>query len=158
MISITMDFDRDVLDAVAQTVSDAPRAMQRALGLIARGPVAVDLLRDLMFIPSKPRYPLVWTSDRQRKFVMSKLRREGKIPYQREGKHARGWTIVPLSDGIAVQNRVPGSEFVYGPFPFRQRMHGITGWPFAPTVIARYEPKFQDAIIDAWLRYNGVKR
>lgn len=161
MIDVELQVDLDVADAFAETAVNAPSAVRRIAGQVARGDVAQAMINELAFIPGKPRYPLAWTSDRQRKAVIMKLKREGRLGRSRTGKHARAWRVVVIDAAvgqIALQNNEPGTAFIYGPFPFRQRMHGETGWPFMPVIVTRYQPKLQDALIDGWLKYNGVSR
>lgn len=52
-----------------------------------------QLLRQLRQEPGKPHYPIRWTSERQRKYVMAKLRRMGQIPYQRTGALVAAWEV-----------------------------------------------------------------
>ncbi len=165
MIDVEMAVDLDVADAFAKTAQESPSAVRRIAGQVARGDTAKDMLAELAFIPAKPRYPLHWTGpnngQRQRRFVIAKLKRDGKLGNSRTGKHARAFRVVVIDAAIAqlaLQNSEPGTSFIYGPYPFRQRMHGETGWPFMPVIVTRYEPKFQDELIDGWLKYNGVKR
>lgn len=85
-----------------------------------------------------------WTSERQRRYVMAKLRREGNIPYQRSHQYAGGWHVTgdyangltsidvwhdpyPGDDGEDVVQFVGGSR--------QQGFHQDTGWPNANEVL-----------------------
>jgi len=43
--------------------------------------------------PGRPRYPIRWTSERQRRFVMAKLTRENNLPYRRTGALVKAWDV-----------------------------------------------------------------
>ena len=60
--------------------------------------------------------PVNWDSERQRKFVMAKLRLEDNIPYQRQGDYVNSWSIesAPSGNGNLLKNTAPGSLFISG--------------------------------------------
>lgn len=82
-----------------------------------------------------------WTSERQRKFVMAKLRRENNLPYQRTGGLGKSWSVatetVEGTFKVIVQTSADIAKYVVGSLDFRsrnnamrpmQRMHQDTGW------------------------------
>ena len=84
-------------------------------------------------------YPLDWQSDKQRRYVMAKLRRENNLPYRRTGEHTRAWEFVYKADAngagvLTLRNRKKASRFIFGGFrpgnTFQQRMHK-PNWPNA---------------------------
>ena len=95
---------------------------------------SLAIARDtLTKLPGSPRYPLRWKSDKQRKFVMAKLRRMGGPPYMRSGRIRRGWKseINPGEVLIVNEARDPESGKFYGEYVFgkdQQPFHKDTGW------------------------------
>ena len=75
------------------------------------GDEIADLMLDLqneMKEEGKPvTYPIQWDSERQRRYVISKLRAEGNLPYKRTGKYQRGWRITRLANGYQLSNKHP---------------------------------------------------
>lgn len=82
-------------------------------------------------------YPLEWTSDRQRKYVMAKLRREGNLPYRRSHEFVRQWHVRgDYTNGltsIVVYHDSDIEQYVTG--RRRQEFHRITGWPSSGDVL-----------------------
>lgn len=114
------------------------------------------------FAPLTPiRYPIPWTSEKQRRFVMAKLRREG-LPYRRTGKAQTSWVYKFISDGsgggrfeLASDN--PYARYLYGALrprgKYRQRMfNGI--WPTASDgrdiviegTVGQLRPRYDEAL------------
>src|SRR5258707_2864160 len=118
------------LDGYAQVVNEE--------STIAFEQIHPTFLGELKTQPGKVVYPIAWTSDRQRKFVMAKLRAENNLPYQRTGNLANSWEVTKSGSGVqitvVVQNKNPAAKFVYGslaksnPGRFQQRFHVNTGW------------------------------
>jgi hypothetical protein len=86
--------------------------------------------------PGQPRYPIRWTSEKQRRYVMAKLRREGNLPYQRTHALVRGWQVPKYIDVrggyLSVKHAWGKIGYVVGnPAQpgWQQRFHMITGWP-----------------------------
>ncbi len=110
--------------------------------------------RTLQFLPGKPKYPIRWASDRQRRYVMAMLRKQGKIPYKRSGKLARGWQVLSAFDAktdggsLTVDNPASIAKYVYG--PEQQPFHQDTGWPdFAEWVDQERERAVND-LMGVW--------
>ena len=101
-------------------------------------PVTARLLDQLRVTPPRPRYPLRWTSERQRRFVMAKLREQGDLPYRRTGAYAGGYRIdariAPRRGSVTLRNETPYAPFVGGRLDtgaWQQGFHVDTGWPTA---------------------------
>lgn len=123
--------------------------------------VQPHLLDELTHIPGSPVYPIRWTSEKQRRFVMAKLRRENNLPYQRTGQLAAGWEVlfVETKDGFDMKTRHadPVAKFVYGSFDrrrqFKQRFHSDTGWPDAAATVDFWNEAFVEGYTDRFNRY-----
>lgn len=146
--------DSDVVKATIQTARTAGQLM---VGQYRRAmqPVRRNFLRAIRNAPpplSDANYPLRWKSERQRRYVMAKLRRENNLPYQRTDELVDGWEVTiqaNLSEGaLIVENKTPHARYVQG--DDAQPMHLDNGWPQAALLIAEYDEIATDALIDAW--------
>jgi len=61
-------------------------------------------------------YPVKWDSEKQRRFVMAKLRLEDNLPYQRTGDYVNNWSIQPTENGLGnvLKNSTPGALYISG--------------------------------------------
>jgi hypothetical protein len=157
MFDVSVVLDLDVLTAVQEKARQARPRMRRELGIIARGQTAQLIIRELSTEPGKPRYPIRWKSQRQRRFVMALLRRIGQADtgYVRTHRLSRGWTIVlddiTASTGVfRVVNKAPETRYVQG--DDAQPYHLDSGWPQAAPIIRKYEDALQSEVISAWYR------
>lgn len=70
-----------------------------------------DSLTDVqseMKVAGKPvTYPIQWDSEKQRRYVMWKLSKEGNLPYKRTGAYQAGWRLEKMVDGYALSNKHP---------------------------------------------------
>lgn len=84
----------------------------------------------------KPTYPIEWDSEKQKKFVLAKLRKEHNLPYRRTGKTQRGWTLTSLEDGYRLANEEPAAFFVYGDMFKRKSQSRIHAgrWPLTKVI------------------------
>ncbi len=157
-IELNFEFDTDIVDAVQDAIKAAPKTMQTFIQKSLPHGAVAELQRE----PSKPSYPLKWRSEKQRRFVMAKLRKANNLPYRRTGKLRGGWKLVTVisrdSITVALGNDVPYAGFVTGGivsagvnatlFTVRQPM--FPHWPDAREVWARHTATFEDQLIQAW--------
>lgn len=94
MKRIPKQLERATLPALQSTVEEIKRIMQRA-GLLVR-------------------YPINWDSQKQKRFVIAKLRRENNLPYQRSGAHSAGWFSESVANGYTLSNIGNKAVFLYG--------------------------------------------
>lgn len=98
-----------------------------------------QLLDDLRRQPGAVKYPILWTSERQRKAYFATNGFGNGIPYKRTGRMSRGWYAWARRSGnrfeMTIANSTPGARFVYGDIRPRadkkdpqQRFHRNTGW------------------------------
>ena len=164
MIAIEVRTDTDILDAIGDTMRKSPGLMRTAYKRnIAR--LRPRILNELRKQPGKPKYPLAWTSERQRRFVMAKLRQEGNLPYRRTGKLLAAYDVEVIDDGQAggilrVVNPTPSARFVVG--DNAQRFHLATGWVQVAPVVAKYREIAEEELIQTWFTvsdpFAGVQR
>lgn len=150
MIKITQTTS-GVFDAIEDMLDDIPDGTA-ALYVDTVEESRPFLLDELRATPPKRSYPsdypLEWTSDRQRKAVMAKLREQDNFPFQRSGALQDAWQVFADIDGagsatIIVQNTKDYARYVVGSLAqdtvaasrFQQRFHAITGWPLASETV-----------------------
>lgn len=78
------------------------------------------------------KYPIMWTTEKQRKAFFASDGFGRGIPTRRTGKVSQGWKVTFKDKVIKLYNRVPYARYVYGGFDSRtenqQRFHRNTGW------------------------------
>lgn len=151
MIRVNVQIDADVLDAIADAALRSPKLMQVAFNRQTTR-LRRRILDELTTEPPKPTYPLRWRSERQRRFVMAKLREEGNLPYQRTGALLDGYAVRFVAEGnggaLQITNDTPYAEYVVG--DSAQPFHLDNGWVQVADVVAQYEPIVEEALIQTW--------
>lgn len=159
-IKLDFQFDDDVIVALQDAIAAAPRTMNKWLQRSLPHNMVTELQRE----PARPRYPLKWRSDKQRKFVMAKLRKAGNLPYRRTGKLRKGWKLKTIITntviGFELANETPYAPFVVGALPVtpdsvRQPM--FPQWPDAEAVWLKHVVTFEDQAIEVWLMITEVR-
>jgi hypothetical protein len=141
----------DVLDAIDDAARQSPKLMQTAFRRATKR-LRSRMLADLRKTPGRPHYPLRWKSDKQRRFVMAKLRAEGNLPYQRTGKLEAGWYVEfePDASGglFVVGNDAAYARYVVG--DDAQPFHLQTGWVQGADVVSDYRVEAEEVLIQTW--------
>lgn len=103
--------------------------------------------------PGRPRYPLAWASEKQRRYVMAKLRRQGNLPYRRTHGLVKAWEAVgainPDGGTITAHNPAGMAGYVYAPF-FQQPFHAVTGWMDVTPRFILMRTELSDRLITDW--------
>jgi len=130
------------------------RAVAKQVERVIAPAVERRMNRTLQLLPGKPKYPIRWASDKQRRYVMAKLRERNNLPYRRTGKLARGWQVLSAFDAksdsgtLTVENPASIAKYIYG--PEQQPFHQDTGWPdFAKWVEQEQERAVND-LMGVW--------
>lgn len=113
---------------------------------------SVALAREKYKYPSKPKYPLRWKSDKQRKYVMARLRKEDNLPYRRTNNMAETWDYSRKGQYQATiynEAKDPLTGRFIAPFligAWQQPFHADTGWQKRSTSIEKaiVKPVFED--------------
>ena len=113
---------------------------------------SVALAKEKYKAPSKPNYPLRWKSDKQRKYVMARLRKEDNLPYQRTNKLVEMWDYSRKGQYQATifnDAKDPLTGRFYAPFvisTWQQPFHADTGWQKRSASVERsiVKPIFED--------------
>lgn len=94
---------------------------------------SIERAKDAYAAPSSPKYPLRWKSDKQRRYVMARLRKENNLPYRRRGRLENAWSGSSTIKEVVIANTARDSltgafiaPFVIG--NFQQPFHADTGW------------------------------
>lgn len=78
---------------------------------------------------ARPSYPIQWDSDKQRRYVMAKLRAMNNIPYHRTGSQRR-WELVKLDKGYRFEHPSPHAVYLWGDFQGARQSRIHEGrWP-----------------------------
>jgi hypothetical protein len=151
MYRVTWNIDDDVLDALQTQMDKLPALTQGGVKLIANR-LRARVRKDLGTQPGKPKYPIRWKSERQRRAFFATDGFGGGIPTRRSGALARGWQVEFTGTGtvgtVEIYNDVPYTRFVQG--NDAQPFHLDTGWPQAAPRMAVYEDLFTDQLIELW--------
>lgn len=88
-------------------------------------------------VPGPVKYPIQWTSEKQRKAFFATDGFGKGIPYRRTGQLPADWRVELAVHGggasVSIVNRNPAAPFVYG--RWKQQFHTNTGWPDARPII-----------------------
>jgi hypothetical protein len=116
-----------------------------------------QMLQELQTYPGRVKYPIQWTSDRQRRAFFASNGFGAGIPYRRTNALARGWNIQAHRKGdgrtdIVIDNYAKYARFVVGTLsgnPQRatvpmQRFHRNTGWFPAGQTVAFWVQAWQE--------------
>lgn len=128
-------------------------AYKRAVGRL-RQQITEELSRE----PGKWAGKRRWKSERQRRFVMAKLRRDNNLPYQRSHRLSKSWTtdLVTGTEGgvFTVENDTPYMRFVQG--DDAQPMHLDSGWPQEGVIISKYRELAEEILIQTWFTVADI--
>ncbi len=165
MIGVEMDVSVavDILDALKDAARTLPAKTRTAYRRNV-GRLRSRLLARLQVKPNKPTYPLRWKSERQRRYVMAKLREEGNLPYQRTDKLLNSYELElveePTSAILRLVNTDPKARFVVG--DDAQPFHLDTGWVQMAPVVADGREEAEDLLIETYFtvadEFAGVPR
>lgn len=147
----TSETDYAAFDDIERRYLDAPNQFQERLATRVDS-VIPRVLQDIRNAPARPKYPIEWQSERQRRaFFATKGFGKG-IPYQRTGKLQNSWEVqknfTPSEGSLDLANNDPKSIYVQGDVV--QRMHLASGWPQAVDVVDTYQVTFQKMTVSVW--------
>lgn len=149
----------DRMSAIARQMPQAPIAIgQNILKKYER-----PLLAELGYEPPRFTGKRIWTSEKQRHYVMWLLRSTNNLPYKRTHKLSKSWrvTLVTAPGGMAIraENPTKYSKFVVGRLRPRggdtqQPMHKQGGWPKASQTIEFWSDALSEEVqveLKKWL-------
>lgn len=132
-ITFKIDTDFKALERVTRDLDALPDDLQRAVAETVR--TAQPIRDEIATYPGAVKYPIQWTSERQRKAFFATNGFGAGIPYQRTGGLGQAWKLLSVNTGngamLVLENRANAAKYVYGffgqPRP-QQRFHVNTGW------------------------------
>lgn len=153
MVTFTVSYDPKVLNDLTQQIAKAPTTLNIYVTTQIRKTVEDFVIRELVNVNiSKPTYPLRWKSEKQRRYVMAKLRKAGNLPYKRTGKFQKSWKVTAVKDKsggvISVSNDSGITEYVAGSSAERQPM--FPQWYHYEDTLLKAENIATDLAINAW--------
>lgn len=162
MIKIKIDVPTDVFIALQEQATKLPALVNKAIERQGAN-IRKRMLDELQKEPSKPKYPIRWKSERQRRAFFATNGFGGGIPYRRTGRLAANWKVRIVFDqaggSISAVNDTPYANYVQG--DDAQPMHLASGWPQAAPIFVRYSELLKDNLIETWHTvtdiYGGVK-
>ncbi len=158
MVSFTLTYDRDALEAIAETIRIAPKTMQTFVEKSVPDAIRKEL-KPLTTEPRQPDLPFIWSYDAvkqaraRRWYFANKVRGKTGGRYVRTHGLVKNWKVTAGSTQqgsiISVQNDTPGLDYVQGP---RQvPSHQDSGWAQYDDVLLKAEKKANDMVIETWL-------
>jgi hypothetical protein len=103
--------------------------------------------------PGRPRYPLAWASEKQRRYVMAKLRRQNNLPYRRTGALVKSWEAAGEANDnagtVTTRNPAGMAGYVYAPYN-QQPFHAVTGWMNVQPIFSRMTTALSDRLMEDW--------
>lgn len=157
MVSFTVTYDKDILEAIQADIAKAPETIR----IFAEKTVPNLIQKSLTPLttePKEPTLPFVWSFDpikqrrAQRWYFANKVKGRGGGRYVRTHQLVNNWKVTGgrFQDGsvITITNDTPGLDYVQGP---RQvPSHTQSGWAQYDDVILKAEKQANDVLIDAW--------
>lgn len=160
MIRIRVQIDDVLAGDIKRTLEDAPKRMEAEIARIVKG-LETSLLDDLLsFTPGPVRYPIQWTSERQRRAYFATDGFGHGIPYRRTGRLVSAWRLrryfSRAGNLITITNDADPGFVIGNPArpELHQQFHANTGWP-TPQEVGQTMDFFSEAaeeqMRDAWL-------
>jgi hypothetical protein len=157
MVSFTLTYDKDVLDALKADIARAPKT----IAIFAEKTLPTLIRKDLTPLVTEPRnpdLPFVWSNDpvkqarARRWYFANKVKGRGGGRYVRTHALVNNWRVTAGGSAtgsiVTVSNDTPGLEYVQGN---RQvPSHKDSGWAQYDDVLLKAEKKANDLLIEAW--------
>lgn len=142
-VSVT---DNGIIAAYEELMRSAPEFIYVNANNAVEG-VKEEMITDLSVEPPKANASIQWTSDKQRRYVMSKFRK--KLPYPRQHYVSQGWRIEVLytpaeMTSIQVYNASRSYRFVEG--LYQQAFLRTIGWLYAPDRLEYWAQILEDRV------------
>lgn len=121
---------------------------------IAYNEIKQPLLDDLRAPVPNVKYPIQWTSEKQRRAYFATDGFGHGIPYKRTGKLLARWEIKRTAKGITVSNPSRIAKYVIGTLNAKtfdsqiQRFHRNTGWKPAKPKVSQHLERARSSVIE----------
>lgn len=167
--AIDITVDDDIAEVVIQDMKTIPRKF-KALYRKRIDTLAQTTIRKLRVVPPKPRYPLRWKTEKQRRAFFASDGFGKGIPTKRTGALQKGWQYELISDfreglftiynSATSRNYFTGAVTFYEQFVSGENMqpfHRDTGYIPSQNILADTLVDAQEILIDTWFFVNDAK-
>lgn len=152
---LVIGIDKRDIASIEQAFQKAPRTMNLFVNRTLKEDVERRMRAKLQTNPPPPRYPLKWKSERQRKYVMAKLRAENNLPYQRTGALIAAWEFnantSEVGGLIEIVNPSPVARYVFG----ADRQPMFPHWYDADRILLEEQQYVTEVLEDTWFLINS---
>lgn len=162
VFSQTLEIDQTVFDDIIDKALNGPKEFFVIYGNVVSA-IGNQTVQILSTEPGKPKYPIRWTSERQRRFVMAKLKRMGQIPYIRTGKYSEAWEwfskstqrggLFVIENTAKTSRGEPLEQYIQG--VHQQGFHADTGWVATEPTLRKAGQEAELTLITGWLDFMG---
>lgn len=162
-VSIRIEVDADILDAYADLATVAPRAVRSTFANTVNfnADKALEFMRTE---PDPPDRPIRWKTERQRRYVMWRLKLEAdarygtpdEISYKRTHEYRDSWSVktetTELTGTVTLESSLFRAQFIGGVWqqPFLDK------WNTDTEAYVVYSEKLQDDLIRQWFILNDT--
>lgn len=155
-IKITARVNTSPFDEFADALDNFNEIVGR-VGQTVYDDYAPVILQKLQVDPGPVKYPIQWTSEKQRRAFFATDGFGSGIPYQRTGALQQAWQVLNITENgtwrVLITNTAPSAKWVYGGLslrskPFQQQFHKNTGWPQAAGIVDVYIDAMQTEFLD----------
>jgi hypothetical protein len=148
MVTLELSIDIRVFQRIQVRMQQAPEIMDDYIEQVIFPFVDKQVQGLLRKEPGPVKYPIQWTTDKQRRAFFATNGFGAGIPYVRKHTLAPAWNVTldfgKAGTGVVIQNLMNAAEYVYG--KRQQGFHVTTGWPNAyrqmATIATRTAPFF----------------
>ena len=164
MVSFTLTYDKDILDAIASQIERAPKTIQIFAEKTIPNLIQKEL-KPLVTEPRQPDLPFIWSYDPIKQRKAARYYFAVKVKGRKGGRHVRthalvnNWKVIAgtIRNGaiISVSNDTPGLDYVQG--PSQVPSHEMSGWAQYDDILLKAEVRANDTLIDAWLGILDTK-
>ena len=162
VIRMTGTFDLSAIDDFEDFARGIDVVNQQILNEV-RDEIEPNLLAELKKPVGAVKYPIEWTSEKQRRAFFATDGFGKGIPYRRTGKLQDAWVIEVRGNAIVIENKSAIAKYVIGSLAqnrnqalrFQQQFHANTGWqPATDTVKDRLDKANEIYLtkFDEWLK------
>jgi hypothetical protein len=133
MVKFTFTADTRALEIINRQLDALPEQIQRAVDRTTQ--TAQPARDEVARYPGAVKYPIQWTSEKQRRAFFATNGFGAGIPYRRTGGLGQAWNLTSARSAtgavLVLENRAASAKYVYGffgqPRP-QQGFHVNTGW------------------------------
>lgn len=150
MFSFDFQLDHDIVEAWQDAIIQSPQTTR----VFIEGTIVGDIERKVRAVdvyPGPVKYPIEWTSEKQRRAFFATDGFGAGIPYKRSGTFFDDVivTLDPSELNLSIVNRNPVARYVIG--DDQQKFHANTGWRDPSEQYFDILLEAQDDIIDTWI-------